>query len=469
MASGIEKALAKLGPARLHDRLSPQQRQALRYCWPLWARPVTRRSNGTYTGQLPPPGLWHCWLFLAGRSAGKSRCASEWVREKAENNPGCRIALIGPTEKEARDSMVFGESGLMSVCPPWNKPHWNTISKQLEWRNGSLAQLFTAEAPDSTRGFHFHWAWADEIASWRRLTDAWSNLLLALRLGTNPCLIATTTPRPLQFLRDLRARASTVVTTATTFENTANPKAFLEEMRAQYGESALGRQELEGVLREEEEGALWRREWIEKNRVQTAPHLTRVVVGVDPSASDKEKHDECGVVVVGIDEKGHGYVLGDYSAEVSPEVWAARVVEAYHAHGANYVCEETQRGGALATTVVRLVDSSVPIRNRAAVGAKRARAEPVALLSQQGRLHVVGSLPELEDECCSWDPLKSPKSPNRIDALTIAACELLVKAGAPSLGRPPTERRERRPPEREFIRSGSRDFAPGSARSGKWF
>jgi phage terminase large subunit-like protein len=451
----MEQALKRLGPQGLHDALDPKVRQAARYCWPLWARPCTRRPDGTYTGQLPPPGQWHCWLLMGGRSSGKSRAAAEWCRAKAEA-AACRIALVGPTEKEARDSMVFGESGLMSVCPPWNKPHWNTISKQLEWRNGSLAQLFTAEAPDSTRGFQFHWAWADEIASWRKLADAWSNLLLALRLGNDPRLIATTTPRPLQFLRELRARPSTVVTTATTFENTANPRAFLDEMRAQYGDSALGRQELEGVLREEEEGALWRREWIEKHRVRTAPHLTRIVVGVDPSASDKEQHDECGIVVVGVDERGHGYVLGDYSAEVSPEVWAARVVEAYHSHGATYVCEETQRGGALATTVVKLVDSSIPIRNRAAIGAKRSRAEPVALLSQQGRLHFVGSLPELEDECCGWDPLKSPKSPNRLDALTIAACELLLRS-APALASRPTEPRQS---ERDFVGSGSR--------AGKW-
>jgi len=453
--SRIEQALAELGPQGLHDHLSPQQRQALRYCWPLWARPTTRRLDGTFTGQLPPPGDWHTWLFMGGRSSGKSRAAAEWCRAKAEAAP-CRIALVGATEKEARDSMVFGESGLMSVCPPWNRPHWNTISKQAEWANDSIAQLFTAEAPDSTRGFQFHWAWADEIASWRRLTIAWSNLLLALRLGSDPRLIATTTPRPLHFLRELRARPSTVVTTATTFENSANPKTFLDEMHVQYGDSALGRQELEGLLRDEEEGALWRREWIEKHRVQKAPHLIRVVVGVDPSASDKEQHDECGIVVLGIDEKGHGFVLGDYSAEVSPEVWAARVVEAYHSHGANYVCEETQRGGALASTVVKLVDSSIPIRNRAALGAKRARAEPVALLSQQGRLHFVGSFPALEDECCAWDPLKSPKSPNRIDALTIAACELMLKTALPTASKPGQQRRS----ERDFVGSGSR--------AGKW-
>lgn len=454
MPSKLEMALAKLGPEGLHDRLMPKERQALRYLWPLWARPCSRRPDGTYTGQLPPPGRWHCWLFLAGRSAGKTRAASEWVRAKAESNPGCRVALVGPTEKEGRDSMVFGESGLMSVCPPWNKPHWNTISKQLEWRNGSLAQLFTAEAPDSTRGFQFHWAWADEVASWRRLSGAWSNLLLALRLGTDPRLIATTTPRPMQFLRDLRARPSTVVTTATTFENTANPKAFLDEMRAQYGNSSLGRQELEGILREEEEGALWRREWIDKYRVAKAPPLVRIVVGVDPSASDREHHDECGVVVVGVDEHGHGYILGDYSDEVAPEVWAARVMEAFHTHEANYVCEETQRGGALASTVIKLVDPTIPIRNRGAVGAKKARAEPIALLSQQGRLHFVGNHAELEDECCGWDPLKTPKSPNRIDALSIAASELLLKKAPVPSQRP-------REPERS-----PRDFMGTSASKG---
>jgi phage terminase large subunit-like protein len=185
-----------------------------------------------------------------------------------------------------------------------------------------------------------------------------------------------------------------------------------------------------------------------------------VVIAVDPSASEKAGHDECGIVALGIDHRTpcHGYVLGDYSCAVAPDVWARRVADAYHQLGANFVLEETQRGGALTSTVIRLIDPTIPIRNRAAVGSKQSRAEPVALLSEQGRLHFVGSLPGLEDECCGWDPLKSPKSPNRIDALTIAACELMLK-GPPltTVSRPGQPRRS----ERDFVGTHASDWLRG--------
>jgi phage terminase large subunit-like protein len=426
-ASVVAEVVDALGSKAVHDALTPKQRLAVRYCWPLWARPLGRLPTGEYTGQVEPPVDFVTWLVLAGRGFGKSRLATEWVRGKAEKFPGCRIAMMGRTAGEARKVLGFGDSGLMNVCPPWFRPSWSVVDQCFHFPNGSMAFLYSAEEPDSTRGLQHHFAVADELAAWRRAAEAWSNLMMGLRLGAHPRVVVTTTPRPLELLRELRKRPSTVVTRGATFDNAANlPRSFLEEMQGQFGGSSLGQQELLGELLDQAPGALWQRSWLDKHRVPKAPALIRIAVGVDPSASDGEEHDEAGIVVVGLGDNGHCYVLEDASILASPDQWARRVARAYQDNDADFVVEETVRGGAMASSVIKLVDPKIPIRTRGGNRGKRSRAEPIAALYEMGKVHHVGTFRELEDELCSFTA-SSPKSPNRLDSLVYAVASLALE------------------------------------------
>jgi predicted phage terminase large subunit-like protein len=270
------------------------------------------------------------------------------------------------------------------------------------------------------------------------MREAYNTLKMRLRLGSDPRLVLTTTPKmACGLLREIAEQESTVITHGSTFDNAANlPASYLEDMRRQYGGTTLGLQELEGEFLDQAEGALWHHEWIEKHRVVATPKLVEIAVGVDPSASDREDHDECGIVAVGLGVDGHAYLLEDASIKASPDVWARRVVQCCEDNEADYVVEETTRGGALASTVIKLIDPGIRIRNRGAGRSKVTRAEPIAALSEQGRLHHVGPperFEKLEEELKTFTP-DMRVSPNRMDALVWAASEVMLRA------RPPKQR-----------------------------
>jgi phage terminase large subunit-like protein len=406
-------------------RLSHRQRRSLRTHWRLWA----------HDGQVPPDDGWHTWLIMAGRGFGKTRAGAEWVREVAEADATARIALVGASLGETRRVMVEGPSGLLAISPPRRRPAFEPSKRLLSWPNGATATLFSAGEPESLRGAQHSHAWGDELAKWDRAggraAGAWDNLLLGLRLGRAPRAVLTTTPRAVPLLKRLLGQPEVIVTRGTTAENKDNlAPGFFRAVRAQFGRSLLARQELEGELIDEVEGALWSRALLEDCRegAPSAP-ARRVVIGVDPPAS--AEGDACGIVVCALGEDGLARVLADRSVRrPTPERWARAVAEAARAWQADRVVAEANNGGAMVRSVLHAADLALPVRLVHASRGKSARAEPVAALYECGRVRHVGQLPQLEDELCglmAGGTYEGPgRSPDRADALVWALSELML-------------------------------------------
>jgi phage terminase large subunit-like protein len=392
--------------------------------------------------QRAPDRDWTTWLMLGGRGAGKTRAGAEWVRGLAlgiwpyAEAPVERIALVGETIADVREVMVQGISGLVAVHADGERPKWIGSKRRLEWANGSVAQAFSSEDPESLRGPQFAAAWCDELAKWKHAEATFDMLQFGLRLGERPRQVVTTTPRPIPLVKRLMAEATTVVTRARTADNAQNlAAAFLRSVVGRYEGTRLGRQELDAELIEERSDALWHRDRIEACRVAVAPELKRIVVAVDPPAASGEGADACGLVAAGIGVDGCGYVLRDATEQgLSPARWARRVVDLYHRLEADRIVAEVNQGGDMVETVIRQQDDSAPVEKVRAYRGKFLRAEPVAALYEQGRVKHVGAFPELEDEICDFGlgGLSSGRSPDRLDALVWALSALmLTKEGKP--------------------------------------
>ena len=415
---------------KLLARYRDGQAEALRHLWSFWANP----------GQYSPPGDWRIWLMMAGRGFGKTRAGAEWVRGIAEREGKARIALVGATLDEARAVMVEGESGLLAIAPSHEPPKWEASLRRLTWKSGAEARIFSAGEPESLRGPQHSHAWCDEIGKWPSGVAAWDNLALGLRLGDRPRVVATTTPRPVTLLRRLLERSDVVVTGGRTIDNRAHLAAdFIARVTADYAGTRLGRQELDGELIEEIEGALWPRALIERCRARAMPEAARVVIGVDPPAGAGAGSDACGIVVVGLGRDGVGYVIEDASVQgLAPEGWAAAVVSAARRHGADRVIAEANNGGAMVESVLRAGDAGLPVRLVHASRGKSARAEPVSVLYERGQVRHVGAFPALEDEMAGFTldgRYEGPgRSPDRADALVWALTALLLeRPGRPGL------------------------------------
>ena len=392
-------------------------------------------------------GPWTTWLSLGGRGAGKTRTGAEWLRAMALGIPPYahrahgRLALVGESWPDARDVMVEGESGILSISPRAERPQWILTRKRLEWPNGAIGQVFSAEEPDTLRGPQFEAAWCDELAKWRHAEAAFDTLQFGLRLGDRPRQLVTTTPRPLPIIKRLLADPRTRVTRAPTQANAAHlAPAFLDAVVGRYAGTRMGRQELSGELIEDRPDALWQRSRIEACRVNAAPELARIVVAIDPPGSSKPGADACGIVAAGRSESGLYFVLEDASARgLSPAAWARRAVALYRRLDADTLVAEVNMGGEMVRAVLREVDASVPLREVHATRGKFLRAEPVAALYEQGRVKHVGAFPELEDEMCDFGPtgLSSSRSPDRLDALVWAITQLMTgrNAGGPRIRR----------------------------------
>ncbi|HEY0270666.1 MAG TPA: terminase family protein [Sphingomonas sp.] len=404
--------------------------QAMLADWPFWAR----------AEQRPPPGDWRVWLLMAGRGFGKTRAGAEWVRGIAEADGTARIALVGATMAEARRVMVEGESGLLAIAPPDRRPRWEPSLHRLRWPSGAQAMLHSAADPDGLRGPQFSHGWCDEIAKWAHGVETWDMLAMALRLGDRPRVVATTTPRPVPLVRALVGRTDVTVTVGRTQDNRAHLSAdFLAAMAAGYAGTRLGRQELDGELIEEIEGALWPRALIERCRVRAVPEWARVVIGVDPPAGAGARSDACGIVVAALGRDGLGYVIEDASVRgLAPEGWAAAVVSAARRHGADRVIAEANNGGAMVESVLRAGEANLPVRLVHASRGKAARAEPVSVLYERGQVRHVGAFPALEDEMAGFTldgGYEGPgRSPDRADALVWALTALLLeRRGRPAV------------------------------------
>jgi phage terminase large subunit-like protein len=362
---------------------------------------------------------------MAGRGFGKTRTGAEWVRDQVEKQGKMRLALVGATAADARDIMVEGESGILAISPPWFKPIYKPSKRRLIWPNGAIATVYSSEKPDRLRGPSHDGAWADELAAWRN-PEAWDMLQMTLRLGKEMARVCvTTTPKPVPQVKDLIHKNGVVITHGTTYENLLNlSPRFREEVLAKYEGTRLGRQEINAELLEDAPGSLWKRWQIEKHRVKQAPDLRKVVIAVDPEATSTDQSAETGIIGCGEGVDGDGYCIGDFTMRGTPLVWGRQVCAAYHRLKANHVVAESNQGGEMVEYVIKSIDKSIPVTLVHASRGKFTRAEPIAALSEQGKIHHVGYYPELEDQQCQWTP--GEDSPDRMDAFVWGFTELFV-------------------------------------------
>jgi predicted phage terminase large subunit-like protein len=370
-------------------------------------------------------------LLLAGRGFGKTRTGAELVRLRVGMRTARHVALVAPTAADTRDVMVEGESGLLAIAPSWDRPEYEPSKRRLTWENGAIATTYSADEPERLRGPQHDFAWCDELAAWR-YPEAWDMLMFGLRLGQDPRAVVTTTPRPTKLIKALVADPKVVVTRGSTYDNKDNlPSAFLDQIVRRYEGTRLGRQELDAEILDDVPGALWTHGLIDATRVNTVPSLTRIVVAIDPAVSSDEHADETGIVVAGKSADGHGYVLADLSGRYTPTEWAKAAIAAYHAHAADRIVAEVNNGGDMVEATLRVVDPSVAFAAVHASHGKVARAEPVAALYEQGRVHHLGALPRLEDQMCcfahDFNRETAGYSPDRVDALVWALSELLIQ------------------------------------------
>ena len=427
--SDLRELLAILAKApievrqRVLDRLSATDRRALAEHWHSQALP----------GQIEPPGEWRTWLIMAGRGFGKTRTGAEWVLEQARRHAAVRIALVGASLDEVAKVMIEGDSGILRCARAHERIGWRSTTGRLTLPNGGLATAYSGASPDGLRGPQHHFAWADEIAKWAYPEESWANLQLGLRLGRAPRAVATTTPGKGGVLQAIIDHPDTTVTGGRTSDNPYLAEAFVAAMREMYGGTRLGRQELDGVLLKEADGALWTREVIERRRIrpfdrQFGEDLRRIVVGVDPPAGDKG--DACGIMVCGSSGDGRVLVLADCSVSGErPDGWARKVAAAVEHWRADRVIVEANNGGQMAESVLRTVSPGMPVRLVHASRGKAARAEPVAAAFEAGKCWFAGFFPELEDELTQFTPagFTGSGSPDRADAMVWALTELVLR------------------------------------------
>jgi phage terminase large subunit-like protein len=429
-------------------RLSPEERCKIMAGLP---EPAVRAIAeefwwGARGGQIEPEGDWRVWAIVAGRGFGKTRVGAEWVSARARDlGPDGRIALVAASLDEVEKVMVEGESGLLACARSGERIEWQRSRGVLVFDGGTQAFAWSAEKPNMLRGPQHHFAWCDELAKWapaagrgrRRGEAVWDNLMLGLRLGERPRTIVTTTPAPVPLLHRILALPRTVETGGRTADNPFSAQDFREAAMAMYGGTRLGRQELDGELVDEAEGALWTREILDEARVEAAPELARVVIGVDPPGGAA---GTCGIVACGLGKDGNAYVLGDHSVSgLRPEGWARRVAVAAEAWEASRIVAEKNQGGDMVESVLRAVESGLPVKLVCATRGKAARAEPVALRFETGKARLAGRFPQLEDElagltCAGFEG--PGDSPDRADAMVWAMSELFEKTrGEPRVRR----------------------------------
>lgn len=350
--------------------------------------------------------------------------AAEWLAFQASSLPGTRWAIVAPTYADARDTCAEGNSGIVQILREYGTlKDYNRSIGEIFLTNGSRIKLFSGEEPERLRGPQHHGGWFDELAAFK-YPEAWDQYQFGLRLGQFPQTIVTTTPKPIKIVKDLLSREGVRVIRGSTFDNAANlaPSA-LAEFRMRYENTRLGRQELYGEILDNVEGALWTREMIDNARVDSAPPLVRIVVGLDPAVTANENSDETGIVAAGVTTSGHYYILADKSLRASPDAWARQAVNLYHDLKADKIVAETNNGGDMVILTLQQVDRAVPTKKVTATRGKQLRAEPISALYEQGRVHHVGYFADLETQMCEWTPL-SNESPDRLDALVWALTEL---------------------------------------------
>jgi phage terminase large subunit-like protein len=441
MAKSIMEQIALLPEEERNIVLAGMDPDELIWDWSVWGRPE----------QQAPAGMdWAVWLYMAGRGAGKTRTAAEWIREKAKDSSHgkLRFLLVARTAADVREVLVEGESGILSVSPPDEMPLYEPSKRRLTWPNGNQAFCTSADEPDSLRGVQAHYSWGDEVAAWRQTPDgagmtAWDNLRVATRLSTGsdmqPQIIATTTPKRVPILYALLEEQKknperVKITRGSTLDNSGNLSgAYLDAITGVYEGTRLAAQELYGEMLDAIDGALWTEELIEDNREWMLPLRAPLrVIGVDPSVAENPR-DECGIVVCASTTehdlyKRQSWVLEDASVHGSPDLWANQVVKMARKWGCPVVAEVNQ-GGALVANAIHTIDPTIKVLEVHSKVGKQLRAEPITLAYEQGRVHHIDRLVDLEEQMTTWVPGDS-KSPDRVDALVHALTALLIKPPA---------------------------------------
>ena len=408
----------------IYDRLAslaPRDQSRLLKHWPFWARP----------NQMAPAGDWTHWLVLAGRGFGKTRTGAEWVRAAVEQSKARRIALVAPTAADAREVMIEGESGLLSIARDGFLPVYEPSKRRVTWPNGAIATSYSADEPERLRGPQHDLAWCDELCAWRHADHAFDMLMFGLRLGLHPRTCITTTPKPISLLKSLLENPAVAVTRGTTYDNLDNlAPTFKTEILSRYEGTRLGRQELNAEILEDVPGALWTRGLINTQRNSAPSNLDRVLVAIDPPAVSSG--DECGIVAAG--RLGNSYyVLADHSeAGLSPRKWASKAVALYHHLGADRIVAEVNQGGDMVEAVIRSEDPDIAYQSVYATRGKSLRAEPIAALYEQGRVFHTDFFDQLEEQMVSFttgfDRTAMGYSPDRVDALVWALTALSARS-----------------------------------------
>lgn len=422
------------------DSLTEEEALSMLYDWDYWSRPNQRIPEGMGT-------RYRIWFFRAGRGAGKTRSGAEALRRQIEHVG--RVALVAPTAADVRDVLIEGDSGIMSVFPPDQRPEYEPSKRRVTFHNGARAFAYSAEEPERLRGPQHGWAWVDEPASMPNGEDAMNMLLLGLRLGQAPWAMITGTPKPLGWLRALAARPDTISTTGSTYENASNlAPGFIDDILSRYEGTRLGRQELYAEWLEDVEGALWTERIIDRARLAgfdpTHPNKAinqwladhgkpalldrrpwRIIVAVDPPGETAE----CGIVVAMAPVQGragvdHAVILEDASTAGRPEEWGARVASVARKWNAERVVAESNQGGDMVRATIHAVDPTLRVEKITAKQSKGARAEPVSAMYERDKVHHAGFFPLLEAQMTSFVPGEG-KSPDRMDALVHAVSTLL--------------------------------------------
>jgi predicted phage terminase large subunit-like protein len=391
-----------------------RQRQAHEAVKPRW-QPLPHQS--------PPPGDWRIWMIIGGRGSGKTRGGSEYVLHHLRTiGRRARVGVGAPTIGAVRKVCAEGESGLITIAP--EEFVYNRSLLQARHRNGGLVDFMGAEEPNRWNGPQWTLLWPDELALWSE--ESWKQARLGLRLPPDPRAVVTTTPKASKFVRELEGKPGVVVTRATMFDNPYLAPSAVAELKDAYGDTRLGRQELLGEWIDDVPGALWTHGQLDALRVTEASDMVRVVVAIDPAVTSGETSDETGIIVAGKGDDGHAYVLADVTCRMSPDGWARRAVNAYHRWEASRIVAEVNNGGEMVEQTLRTVEPSIPYTAVHATRGKRTRAEPIAALYEQHKVHHVGMFPQLEDQQCQYTPDGYDGSPDRVDALVWALTELML-------------------------------------------
>jgi phage terminase large subunit-like protein len=411
----------------------------IKYNWRLWARPE----------QLAPDDEeWDILFLMCGRGFGKTRSGAEYVREQCTSRPGIRAGMIGQTVGAVRDIMIEGESGILGVTPSNEIAKYNRSLGQVHFKNGSICYSFSGNDPEKLRGFQSHTLWMDELAAWNYERETFDQAVMGLRLGVHPRIVITTTPKPSPLVVELLERSRldprrVRLVTGSTFDNAANlPESTLASLRARYEGTTLGRQELYAEVILDDPRALWKREQLDTDRIDASAfnvnNMAQIVVAVDPSMSEGgQRATETGIIVVGRGHDGHGYLIADCSIlRPSPDTWARQVIAVYHQYRADKVVAEVNQGYDLVKHVLATVDPSVPIKKVYSRRGKDLRAQPVAALAEQHRIHHVGHFVDLEDQLTQWVPGTGQASPDRLDAYVHGFTEVMLGGGVAEMFAP---------------------------------